>query len=35
MLTSASQSQAGELYRTTLEWSLSDEGKHDSFLYED
>ncbi|MFN6189930.1 MAG: hypothetical protein ACK48S_03260 [Planctomycetia bacterium] len=33
MLTSATQSQTGELYRTTLEWSLSDEGKHDDFLY--
>lgn len=35
MLTSATQSQSGELYRTTLEWSLSDEGGHDTFLYED
>ena len=34
MLTSASQSQTGELYRTTLEWSLSDEGGHDEFLYD-
>jgi len=34
MLTSASQSHSGELYRTTLEWSLSDEGGHDTFLYE-
>jgi hypothetical protein len=34
MLTSATQSQAGELYRTALEWSLSDEGGHDDFLYD-
>jgi len=34
MLTSATQSQSGELYRTTLEWSLSDEGGHDDFLYD-
>jgi len=34
-LTSASQSQAGLLYRTNLEWTLSDEGGDDTFLYED
>jgi hypothetical protein len=33
MLTSVSQSQAGELYRTNLEWTLSEEGKFDEFLY--
>jgi len=33
MLTNVSQSQAGQLYRTTLEWTLSEEGGHDSFLY--
>ena len=32
-LTSATQSQQGELYRTTLEWQLSDEGGFNSFLY--
>jgi len=35
MLTGASQSQSGQLYRTNLTWTLSDEGGHDSFLYED
>jgi len=34
MLTSVSQSQAGELYRTTLEWTLSESGGHDTFLYD-
>lgn len=34
MLTSVSQSQTGELYRTTLEWTLSEEGGHDTFLYD-
>ena len=33
-LVSASQSQQGELYRTTLEWQLSDSGGHNAFLYE-
>jgi len=33
MLTSASQSQTGKLYRTALEWALSDDGGHDEFLY--
>lgn len=33
MLTSASQSQTGKLYRTALEWALSDDGGHDDFLY--
>jgi hypothetical protein len=32
-LTSATQSQQGELYKTTLEWQLSDEGGFNSFLY--
>jgi hypothetical protein len=35
MLTSVSQSQSGELYRTTLEWMLSEEGGFNDFLYED
>jgi hypothetical protein len=34
MLTSVSQSQSGELYRTTLEWTLSEEGGWDDFLYD-
>jgi len=34
MLTGVSQSQTGELYRTNLEWTLSEEGGHDSFLYD-
>jgi hypothetical protein len=35
MLTSVSQSQAGLLYRTTLEWTLSERGGHSEFLYDD
>lgn len=35
MLTNVSQSQTGELYRTNIEWTLSDEGGHNTFLYED
>jgi len=35
MLTSVSQSQSGELYRTTLEWTLSEEDGWDDFLYSD
>lgn len=35
MLTSVSQSQTGELYRTNIEWTLSNAGGHDEFLYED
>lgn len=35
MLTGASQSQTGELYRTTLTWTLSDEGGYNEFLYSD
>jgi hypothetical protein len=35
MLTSASQSQSGDLYRTSLEWTLSESGGHDDFLYDD
>jgi len=34
-LTSASQSQSGQLYRTNLVWTLSDAGGHNAFLYED
>ena len=34
MLTGVSQSQTGELYRTNLEWTLSEEGGHDDFLYD-
>jgi hypothetical protein len=33
MLTSVSQSQSGELYRTSFEWTLSDRGGWDDFLY--
>jgi hypothetical protein len=33
-LVSASQSQHGELFRTTLEWQLSDSGGHNAFLYD-
>lgn len=33
MLTNVSQSQTGELYRTNIEWTLSEEGGHDEFLY--
>jgi len=33
ILSDVSQSQAGQLYRTTLEWTLSEEGGHNSFLY--
>jgi hypothetical protein len=35
MLTSVSQSQSGELYRTNLEWTLSEEDGWDEFLYSD
>lgn len=34
MLTNISQSQSGLLYRTSIEWTLSDVGGHDSFLYD-
>jgi hypothetical protein len=34
-LSNASQSQHGELFRTTLEWQLSEEGGHNAFLYDD
>jgi len=34
MLTSVSQSNSGELYRTNLEWTLSEEGGFNDFLYE-
>jgi len=33
MLTGASQEQKGELYQTTLEWTLSPPDGHDAFLY--
>lgn len=33
MLTNVSQSQTGELYRTNLEWTLSENGGFDDFLY--
>lgn len=34
MLTSAFQEQRGELFTTDLEWTLSEKGGHDEFLYE-
>jgi hypothetical protein len=34
MLTSAFQEQNGELYTTDLQWTLSEKGGHDEFLYE-
>lgn len=33
MLSSATQEQQGELYRTTLEWTASERGGWDEFLY--
>jgi hypothetical protein len=33
LLTSASQEQRGELYQTTIEWTLSEREGWDSFLY--
>lgn len=35
MLTSASQEQRGELYQTTIEWTLSEREGWDAFLYTD
>lgn len=35
MLTSAFQEQRGELITTDLEWTLSEKGGHDSFLYDE
>ena len=35
MLTSADQTQQGELITTGLEWELSEQGGHDPFLYQD
>jgi len=35
MLTSAFQEQNGELFTTDLEWTLSEKGGHDDFLYAD
>lgn len=34
MLTGASQEQQGELYQTTIEWTLSEREGHSTFLYE-
>lgn len=33
-LTSAYQEERGDLYSTSLEWTLSEDGGHDSFLYD-
>ena len=33
MMTSSSQEQRGELYQTTIEWTLSEDGEWDSFIY--
>jgi len=35
MLTSAFQEETGDLFRTELEWTLSEKGGHDSFLYDE
>jgi hypothetical protein len=35
MLTNVSQSQSGTLYRTTIEWTMSELGGYDDFLYEE
>lgn len=35
MLTSAFQEETGDLITTDLEWTLSEKGGHDSFLYEE
>ena len=35
MLTSAFQEQNGEMFTTDLEWTLSEKGGHDDFLYAD
>jgi hypothetical protein len=35
MLTSAFQEQNGEMFTTNLEWTLSEKGGHDTFLYEE
>ena len=35
MLTSAFQEQRGDLFTTDLEWTLSEKGGHDAFLYEE
>ena len=34
MLTGVSQSQTGELFRTRIEWTQSQRGGHNSFLYD-
>ncbi len=35
MLTSAFQEETGDLFRTELEWTLSEKGGHASFLYDE
>lgn len=35
MLTSAFQEQTGDLYTTDIEWTLSEKGGHDAFLYDE
>jgi hypothetical protein len=35
MLTNVSQSQSGTLYRTTIEWTMSELGGYNDFLYEE
>jgi len=35
MLTNVSQSEYGELYRTSIEWTLSEEGGYNEFLYDE
>jgi hypothetical protein len=35
MLTSAFQEQRGDLFTTDLEWTLSEKGGHDAYLYEE
>jgi len=34
MLTNATQDQRGELYQTRIEWTLSERGGHNAFLYD-
>jgi hypothetical protein len=34
MLTSVTQDQKGKLYQTRMEWTLSEKGGHDDFLYD-
>lgn len=35
MLTSASQNEQAAVFSTSIQWTLSEKGGHDSFLYED